>query len=312
MTAPIPRAFSALLGLSALLLACGSKPDPGKAATRPKAPATAASTAAPALASASAAGQVPSVLPACRAVRVLGAAQVGGAPLTSGALLTGSDWVTLRSGASVALKHSTSARELAIQGPALFRACWKGREQVLLVEGTITTTAGAGARPGAEVLIATPAAVVRYADAELVLTLDRKQLKLEVRAGQAEVEPVAFGKPPKGTFRAGPVTAKEKLTLPLGKPKPEELVARCQEAAEAAEASARRVGDPSAPEPLGERAQAHVRARKAARTACTVAAAATGLVADSVASAGLWAEVLRWEGLWETIPRPRSAVPPEK
>jgi hypothetical protein len=89
-------------------------------------------------------------------------------------------------------------------------------------------------------------------------------------------------------------------------------MARCKEAAEAAEATARRVGDRSAPEPLGERAQAHVRARRAARASCTIAAAATGLVADPAARAGLWAEAARWEGLWETIPRRGRAQAPEK
>jgi multidrug resistance efflux pump len=89
-------------------------------------------------------------------------------------------------------------------------------------------------------------------------------------------------------------------------------MARCQAAAEAAESTARRVGDRNATEPLGERAQAHVRARKTARAACTIAASATGLVADSNARAGLWAEAVRWEGLWETIPRPRLVQPAEK
>jgi hypothetical protein len=245
--------------------------------------------------------------PACRAVRVIGKAMHGDVALVSGTLLDGNAWVTLEAGASVALKHSTSARELAVKGPALFRACRKGREQLLLTRGNVLTTAGAGARPGAEVLIATPIAILRYGDAELSLSLDAKKLSVEMRSGQAELEPADASKPVKS-----PLVAKDKRTLLLGKPNPEQLVLQCKRAAEAAEVSARRVGDRSASEQLGERAQAHVRARKAARAACTIAAASAGLVADADASAGLWAEVLRWEGLWETIPRQGPAPAPEK
>jgi hypothetical protein len=100
--------------------------------------------------------------------------------------------------------------------------------------------------------------------------------------------------------------------VPLGKPDAAQLLERCKAAAEQAEATARRVGDRDAPEPLGERAQANVRARKAARSACTVAAAATGLVADPAESAGLWAEAARWEGLWESVPRRGRVETPEK
>jgi hypothetical protein len=249
----------------------------------------------------------PAPLPRCRAIRVSGEAKVGDAPLASGELLDGEAWVSLAKDASVALKHTATGRELTIAGPALFRACRRGREQVLLARGRVEAGTGMGARPGAEVLIATPLAAIRYGDAELSLLLDDKKLSLAVRAGQVEVEPQPEkpGKPLKS-----PLQAKDKLTLPLGKPDPQALMAHCKQAAEAAETSARRVGDRSAPEPLGERAQAHVRARRQARVACTVAASATGLVADPGESAGLWADALRWEGLWETIPRRGPAPAP--
>ena len=162
-------------------------------------------------------------------------------------------------------------------------------------------------------LIATPVAGVRYGDAEFTLTLDDKKLSVQMRAGQIEVDsatPAALG----ATTHAAKSSfhAPEKLVLPLGKPDAAALMARCKEAAEAAEASARKVGDRAATESLGERAQAHVRARKAARAVCTMAASATGLVADSAVAAGLWAEAVRWEGLWETIPHPGRAQAPEK
>jgi hypothetical protein len=178
-----------------------------------------------------------------------------------------------------------------------------------LVRGTVQGGSGMGSRPGAEVLIATPIATARYAEADFTLTLDDKQLALSVRVGQVEIDS-AEDKPPKAL--KSPLRAKETLRLPLGKPDPVLLMARCKLAAEAAEATARKVGDRDSAEPLGQRAQAHVRARRAARAACTVAATATGLVADPSANAGLWAEALRWEGLWEAVPRPSQVRPGEQ
>jgi hypothetical protein len=239
-------------------------------------------------------------------------AKAGETEIKSGAVLDGESWVSLEKGATLALKHSGTGRELSVTGPALFRPCRRGREQVLLVRGSVSAASGMGARPGAEVLVATPIAGLRYGDAEYTLTVDDKRLTLAVRAGQVEVDL----QPPPARPIDSSLTAKEKLSLPVGKPDPKALMASCQAAAEAAEASARHVGDRSSSEPLGQRAQAHVKARKAARSICTVAAAATGLVADPAAGAGLWAEAVRWEGLWESVPRrpgPGGRAPdPEK
>lgn len=237
----------------------------------------------------------------CRALRVEGEGRVGEAPLRSGAELDGSSWVTLAAGASLTLKHASSGREIAVTGPALFRACRRGREEVLLVRGRLEGGSGMGARPGAEVLIATPMAAAHYAEADYTLSLDDARLALEVRVGQVELD-AAGPRPPRGL--KSPVRAKQKLSFPLGKPDPDGLMARCATAAGSAEAAARKVGDRASPEPLGERAKAHVRARKVARVACMIAAAATGLVADPTTSAGLWAEVMRWEGRLEALPRP--------
>jgi hypothetical protein len=302
-----PRAGAAVLLL--LAFACGK----GSADKHGAVPAASGASVSPSASASASAGPAPSVAvleqppePTCRTLRVEGEAKVGDVPLVSGALVDGSEWVTLGKGASVTLKVSNSGREIALAGPALFRACRRGREQVLLAKGKVTAGTGMGARPGAEVLIATPVAGVRYGDADFSLTLDDKKLSVEVRAGQVELDS-AGAKP----FKS-PLHGKDRLTVPLGKPDAVALMARCKEAAETAEATARKVGDRAAPEPLGERAQAHVRARKAARSACTIAAAATGLVADPSASAGLWAEAARWEGLWETIPRRGRGQAPEK
>jgi hypothetical protein len=242
--------------------------------------------------------------PICRALRVTGEAKVGDAPLASGAALDGSEWVSLAKGAQLTLKHAQSGRELAVAGPALFRACRRGREQLLLARGSVVATAGMGSRPGAEVLIATPIAAVHYADAELTLELSEKSLNIAVRVGSVEVT----GLPPPKKPLKSPLKPRDKLSIPVGKPDPARLIADCKAAAEQAEQLARRVADASATQPLGERAQAHVKARKLARSSCTVAAVATGLVADPATSAGLWAEATRWESLWESIPRRGQAA----
>jgi hypothetical protein len=296
----------------ALLLALAGCKDPSRQQPPAAAPSGSGAAPNPAPPSAPVASvappRAPLKAPICRALRVEGEATVGDVPLRSGAELDGSAWVTLAAGASLTLKHASSGREIAVSGPALFRACRRGREQVLLVRGTLQGGSGMGARPGAEVLIATPIATARYAEADYTLSLDDKRLALEVRAGQVELDS-ADGKP---LGSKSPVRAKRKLSLPLGKPEPALLMARCKTAAETAEATARKVGDRESTEPLGERAKAHVRARKAARAACTIAASATGLVADPTASAGLWAEASRWEGLWEAVPRPVPVQPAEK
>lgn len=295
------RALAALL-LGVLTSGCGKPSGSGPAPSASPTP----SAAAPPSSSAAAVGAPETPPPTCRALRVVGDAKVGEAPLVTGAEVDGTEWVTLGAGGSLTLKHTQTGRELAVVGPALFRACRRGREQLLLVRGTVQAGVGMGARPGAEVLIATPIAAVRYAEAGYQLKLTDKRLELQVNVGQLELDS-ASDKPLKS-----PLRAKDEMQLPFGKPDATQLMARCQATAEEALATARRVSDKAAAEPLGERAAAHVKARKKARSTCTIAAAAIGLVADPVQSAGLWADAARWEGLWETIPRPARAKPPEK
>lgn len=298
-----PKLERALSVVFLLGVGCGKVPGKQLAAPSASAAVAAASSAS---GNGAPSASVPPLLaptPSCRAIGVQGDARVGDAPLVGGALIDGSAWITLAPGASFTLKYTASGRELGFTGPALVRACRRGREQVLLAKGKVAVGSGMGSRPGSEVLIATPVAGVRYGDADFVLALDDKRLSVEVRAGAVELD--------SATNRSlkSPLHAKDNWLLPLGKPDPAALLGRCQAAAEAAEASARHVGDRNAPEPLGERAQAHVKARRAARVACTIAAAATGLVEDPAASAALWADAARWEGLWETIPRPQLGRP---
>jgi hypothetical protein len=288
-----------------VLGACSKREPHGSTATAGVAPSSLASASASASPASSAAvasiASAPSAGPTCRALRVVGDAKLGDSVLTSGALIDGEAWVVLGAEASVALKHTQSGRELVVSGPATFRACRRGREQLLLAHGKVTGGASMGSRPGAEVLLATPIGVVRYGDADFTLTLDDEKLGIAVRAGQLELDPATPGKTVKS-----PLRAQDKLQLPLGKTDVAALMRRCQELAEAAERSARLVTERNASESLGVRARNHVAARKAARSACSIAASATGLVADPAARAGYWAEAERWAAWWESIPRQAS------
>jgi hypothetical protein len=310
MTRGLRRRSQARWLLLLLCAACGRKNsgDTGPSASAASGAVPSSVVAAPSQPASELPARAP--VPGCRAIRLSGVATVGQRSLATGDVLDGESWVTLEKGGNMALKHSVTGRELSISGPALFRACRRGREQLLLVRGSVSAASGMGSRPGAEVLIATPIGGIHYGDAEYKLDLDDKRLTLIVRAGQVEIDLEPAPQPGKASKKT--LSGKDKLSLPLGKPDPKALLASCQAAAEAAQASARRVADRNLPEPLGQRAQAHVKARKAARFACAVAAAATGLVADPVASAGLWAEATRWEGLGESIPGRGRAQGPEK
>jgi hypothetical protein len=221
----------------------------------------------------------------------------GGGPLVSGALVDGSAWLELPDKSEVWLKHPPSGRELNVFGPGRVLACRAGREELLLASGKVTTSTGAGARPGAEVLIATPQAALRYGNAELVATTRDGKLALEVRAGETWVEAAD----PAAKLKTNPVRPKGKLSL-RGKLGAEALIERCHVLAEAAAESARQVLSPKADSGLGERAATQVRDRRSARAACSIAAAATGLVADPGERQRLWGLLERWDQVWQAVP----------
>jgi hypothetical protein len=239
---------------------------------------------------------------ACRALVVTGRVMVNGAELVVGSLLDGEHWLDLDAGASVALRHTLTSREFKLIGPARVLPCRAGAEQLLLASGQLTTSANLGVRPGAEVLIATPQGTVHYGDAALDLELSDKGLRVRVKQGEAWVEPEARGKPRfKNPLRSGT----EAHLLP-GHAPARELVATCQAAAEAAEASARRVLEPAADAgaaTLGERASAHMRERGKARVACAVAAASVGTTSDLAEQQSLSASVVHADALWQQVPR---------
>src|SRR5258706_2253235 len=178
------RPWAGLLGALLCLGGCSKGPSPEQ--TRPSAsvPASASSSARPAPSPAASTAPAPWPRdPVCRALRVEGEVLQGDQPLASGGEVDGSEWVTLSKGARLTLKHSSTGRELAVAGPARLRACRRGREQLLLAQGRLEVGSGMGVRPGAEVVVATPVAAVRYADADFGLTLDDKRLEIVLRAG---------------------------------------------------------------------------------------------------------------------------------
>src|SRR5690606_25844912 len=74
--------------------------------------------------------------------------------LKQGDALDGSTWLSLAAGTRVGVRHALSAREYAVSGPARVLPCRAGREEVVLAQGQLRASPGAGARPGAMVLVA--------------------------------------------------------------------------------------------------------------------------------------------------------------
>lgn len=271
---PIAKlAWSIVLSLGAGGCKCTDQPSaPGTAAG---AVLTASASSRPAAASAGDAGE-PRGAP-CRALNVTGRVLLGGAPLESGSELDGSEFISVEQGARVVVRHARTAREYAIAGPALALPCRRGREAVLLSSGSLQAAASAGARPGAGVTVATPLGVIHYAEASLTVRADGRKVEVRVTSGSADVEPAA------GVRLEGRRTVTKGSTTLSGRPPAtEELVDRCESAATKALESAAALlsKSPRDAGSLGERAAEQVHNRKAARSACAIAAAAAALEAD--------------------------------
>ena len=241
----------------------------------------------------------PATKAACRALAVSGLVTAGELVIKESTLLDGTSWVDLAPGATLALRHTLTSRELKIVGPAHALPCRLGAEQVLLASGRVSTSANLGVRPGAEVLIATPFGTVRYGDAALEIEVGPHGLDLQVKQGEAWLEPETAAKKP---FK-NPLGGHRRASLASMGASPSALVDRCQAAAQHADESARRVLE-NAPDAgsLGDRAAAQVRDRAAARRACAMAAAAVGSVTEPAQRQQLWASLTRWEGLWQSVP----------
>jgi hypothetical protein len=191
-----------------------------------------------------------------------------GQPLTTGASLDRAGTLTLSAGASIAVKHTETSRELVFSGPGRLLACDRGEERFLLAVGRVQTATWAGARPGAEVLVATPFGAVRYGDAKLDVRVDGRGLTVFSEIGDAWVLPSL------ASLSEEKVPAGRRLEKRGPVPDVKALVADCEKRAGDAEARAREVLVPGhGAASLGVRAAEHVRARKTARASCAIAAA---------------------------------------
>lgn len=221
------------------------------------------------------------LLPAknCRALEVKGrVADEAGRLLTTSAPLDRAAWLALDRGATLAIKNTVTGRELVFSGAGRVYPCVGGEEQFYLARGGVRTAAVAGARPGAEVLIATPHGVVRYGDARLDIEVASNAVVVHADVGDAWFEsPSADGAGmSEEKVAAGARLERKGLTVDV-----KALVGTCETTAQAAEERARAVLKPGPSDrsaPLGKRAAEHMRARRAARFACAVAAAALGTI----------------------------------
>jgi hypothetical protein len=243
----------------------------------------------------------------CRALVVSGSVKSGSSQILPQARMDTAGFVDVGAASRIVVKHTKSGRELTLEGPARAEICRGGEEQVLLASGHFKSTTGVGARPGAEVWVATPAGLIRYGDAELQVKADGKRVALSVASGDAWVEPA------RGSTLKGPahVVAKSAASLSRGAASTSaSLVSHCEESAEAAASAARNVlrgpGGGADAGSLGERAAAQVHARRAARAACASAGAALGQVEDRDEHQRLAARIDRADRLWRLVPPQKS------
>jgi hypothetical protein len=238
----------------------------------------------------------------CRviAVRPLGdGSKDAGADASAPAMgtpLEGRDWLDLPGKVELTLRHSATTRELALRGPGRFLPCFLGTETVLIARGGVKTTAGAGARAGAEVILATPFGTLHFADAALELEVGERGLSVESTTGSVALVPSA------PASDAGP---SEQLLRPnqtkrlSGKAEPGELVARCRETASTlGEEPPHLAGAPSARARLAEWSVARLRTRQRARFACAAARAAVGRQ-EAAERERLWTELATVDRVWK-------------
>jgi hypothetical protein len=227
-----------------------------------------------------------------------GADAGAGRTLAVGAIVDGNEWLELGGQTEVVLRHSLTTRELALRGPGRFVPCFVGTETVLVARGSVKTTAGAGARAGAEVVLATPFGTLHFADAALELRVADRELLATVETGTVTLVPAgplaADGGTPELTLGA---RGRKKLGATV---EPKKLIALCEAAARPLETPPPRpvAGVPSARAALGEWSVAQLRARQAARWACATARAAIGRENDPERK-NLWDEIGTVDRVWQ-------------
>jgi hypothetical protein len=234
----------------------------------------------------------------CRALTVNGDATTSfGTALHPGASLDRTGWLDLTAGTSIAVKNATTAREVVLRGPAHVLPCDHGEERFLLSSGGIETSTWAGARPGAEVLVATPLGAIRYGDAKLEIAVDADSLSVAANIGEAWVLPAGAG------AREEKVTTGKTLKKRGVHPDVKAIVVECEKRAADAETLARAVLVPGhGAAPLGVRASEHVRARQAARATCAIAAAAVVTAKTPAERDELGKRVSYADARWRSVP----------
>jgi hypothetical protein len=217
-----------------------------------------------------------------------------------GAVLDGHAWLDLDGKTEVVLRHSLTTRELALRGPGRFIPCFVGTETVLVATGSVKTTAGAGARAGAEVVLATPFGTLHFADAALELRVLEREMVAMVETGTVFLVPASPAATDGGVLEVtlGP-KQKKKLT---GAVDVNSLVELCEAAARPLGTPPPRAatGVPSARAALGEWSVAQLRARQGARWACATARAAVGRENDPERKSR-WAEIGAVDRVWQAL-----------
>jgi hypothetical protein len=203
-----------------------------------------------------------------------GKAADAGAPAPAvGTLFEGKEWLEL--GAfEVVLRHASTTRELSLRGPGRFLPCFLGTETVLVAAGWVKTTAGAGARAGAEVVLATPFGTLHFADAALEARVGERELEVKVETGVATLVPAAGPKPGADACAPDQVLGPKSKKRLSGAVDAKALIERCGEASSPLGTTPPTA--PSARSELGKWSVAQLRARQTARWACATARAAAG------------------------------------
>jgi len=214
-----------------------------------------------------------------------------------GTALAGREWLELTGTTEVTLRHSATTRELALRGPGRFLPCFLGTETVLVARGDVKTTAGAGARAGAEVILATPFGTLHFADAALELRVSERDAEANVATGVATWV-LAAARMPDGGPSDVVLGARDrrKVTGIVVMP---ELVSRCGEASGPLGTEPPRLsaGEPSARARLGEWSVTQLRARQTARWACAAARAAAGRE-NATERTRWWTELSKADRVW--------------
>ena len=201
-------------------------------------------------------------------------------PLVQGDLIGQSPWFEVGAKGKVTIKWTSSGREITVVGPARVRACEAGEEEVVVARGTVTTSVGAGARPGADVWLATPLGLLRWGDASLRVdtTPLADHVRIAAEIGSIGVDPAEGVS---GCPKAVQGGMKCELVRLSGAAKKQVTAAYlrhvCQKNADEAGLAGASVLRPAgAPDAgtLGERTAHHIEARQKARGACLVAIAA--------------------------------------